>query len=116
MTPDFVIKAGDTLPILRAILKIGNDPMTDLASVTDVKLTLVKRSDPSTFVFVGTAVIVDTDTAEVNYIWSSTDTATIGVGIYNAQWHLTYSDGGKRSLPTVGSFIVSIENKHPESA
>lgn len=116
MTPDFVIKEGDTLPQLAAILKIGGSPISDLSDVTNVKLTLVKRTNPSTYVFAADAVVDDVDTGRVVYAWAADDTSTIGAGVYNAEWHLTYSTGGKRTVPTSGQFIVEIEARNPETA
>lgn len=110
---DFTIKTGDTLPALSAILKVANVPITDLASATSVKLVLAKRSAPDVFVFVGNATIIDASAGKVAYGWQAGDTDV--AGDYLGEWHVTYSGGGKRKIPTVGKFTVSIEGSLPEA-
>jgi len=110
---DFTIKQNDTLPVLSAVLKVGGVLIGDLASATSVKLVLTKRTAPDVFVFVGTAVVVDAAAGKVAYSWQVGDTATPGE--FYGEWHITYAGGGKRKVPTVGKFSISIEASLPEA-
>lgn len=110
---DFTIKQFDTLPVISAILKVGGTTITDLATATGVKLVLAKRSAPEVYVFAKAAVIVNAATGQVAYSWVAGDTDV--PGDYVGSWHITYADGKKRTVPTVGYFTLKIEPKLLES-
>jgi hypothetical protein len=110
---DFTIKQYDTLPVISAILKVGGVVISDLAMASSVKLVLAKRNDPETYVFAKQAVIVNAANGQVAYQWVAGDTDI--PGDYVGSWHITYADGKKRTVPTIGYFLLKIEPKLPEA-
>lgn len=110
---DFTIKQNDTLPKLIATLRVGGAIIADLALATSVKLALSKRSTPDVFFFLGVATIINPAAGVVEYAWQAADTAVPGE--FYGEWHITYTGGGKRKVPTVGKFTLSIEAAVPES-
>lgn len=110
---DFTIKQFDTLPQLLAILQVGGKTIPDLANALSVNLRMANRSEPDVFFFNKPGVVVDAPSGKVAYNWSVGDTDVSGE--YVAEWHIVYSAGGTRTIPTVGKFSISIEKCLPET-
>lgn len=77
----FEIKRGDTLPNIRATLKLSDGTVQDLTTATAVNFVYAPRdgttpdtSSPTT----RTATIVDAANGIVEYDWIAADTATVG--------------------------------------
>lgn len=103
---DLFIRAGDTSPVFTDTIldPVTGSPISNLASVT---FTLRSLQGPQPVTLTGTASIVSG--AVVQYAWSSTDTATAGAGLYNAEWHYTLTGGQTGTFPNNGYRTISIE-------
>lgn len=114
MAADFTIKQGDTLPSIVGVLSVGNAVLPDLASASTVQLVMARRQAPDVYVFAKNAVITDDVEGIVQYNWVAGDTDEAGE--YLASWLITYLNGSKRTIPTVGHFTVTIEESLPTVA
>lgn len=105
---DFVIKQNDTRPILfRYLIQTVNGATSpvDVTSVGSIGFKMRHTSAPLVVV-AGLASIVTVSSAYVAYKWATLDTATIG--IYNAEYQMTYTDAGVETTPNDGYFSIEI--------
>lgn len=98
---DFFIKKGDTLPRIESTLKYSTGMPVDLTGATSVEL--VYRSVQNSLVTTKTGVIVDAIQGKVAYAWVEGDTST--PGSYQAEWKITFSGGGKLTIPNDATFV-----------
>lgn len=104
MIPTFYIKKGDLLPAIQATLKATDGTALNLTGATVAfKMKLREAANPKVN---AAGTVVDAATGVVKYVWQGTDTDTVGV--YDAEWILTFS-GNKQTVPSNGYFRVSVE-------
>jgi len=104
MAERFAIKQGDRKPYLRAALKDANNNAIDLTGCS-VALVMRKGFDQPAKVN-GACEIVNPTGGIVEYQWADGDTSVSGD--YMAEFHITYSDGTKLSVPNSGYFVVQV--------
>lgn len=103
---DFIIKQGDTLPILTDTLTYSNGDAVDLTEAT-VQFVLRSQNAPAPTVNAA-ATVTDASTGSIEYLWSAADTAA--PGLYEGTWIVTFPDSaGQMSFPTDGYLDVAIE-------
>lgn len=106
MAEQFIIKKGDRLPKLRMALTDSNDAAIDLTDAT-VTFRMKKREAASLKVDASASVVGSATAGVVEYVWAAGDTDTVGV--YDAEWVLTYSNG-VQTVPTSGYVAVVVES------
>ena len=104
MAIDFTIKQGDTLPVLRAVLRDADNDVIDLTGV--VGLTLRYRMRNSTTIVERTATVVDANSGIVEYAWIAADTATAGELL--AEWRVDYGAGAILTVPNNEPLVISV--------
>lgn len=105
---DVTIKQHDTRPVLTRYLiqsVAGATSPVDLTSVSSIGFKMRHTSAPVVLV-TGVASIVTVSSAYVAYKWATTDNATSG--IYNAEYELTYTDGGIETVPNDTYFSIEV--------
>jgi hypothetical protein len=104
MAQTFVMKRGDTLPALPVLLRNPDNSIPNLAGAT----VLFKMSDPATGTLIAnrTAAIVDLPTASVVFSWLAAETSV--VGIYRAEFEVTFPDGHVATFPNRDYLLVNI--------
>lgn len=102
---DFVIKQGDTLPILTDTLTYSNGSAANLsgASVNFVMRSLTAIAPWTNL----PATVVSAGAGTVSYTFTATDTAN--AGMFMANWVVTFSGGAVMSWPTDGYIEINIE-------
>lgn len=111
----FIIKTGDTLPALEAVLSNSLGPV-DLTAASAVKLVLREAGNDGDLVFKKAAAFVSPRTAgTVKYSWASGDTAT--PGRYVGEFEVTFNDGTIQTFPTADKFPVTMvaDNDYEEA-
>jgi hypothetical protein len=97
------MKAGDTWPLLDGQLT-ANGVVTNLTGAT---VRFVMSTKAGNLVFDHAASIVgDPTLGRVEYVWQSSD--TLNAGNYYAEFHITFGDGKKTTLPNDGYMEVEI--------
>ena len=108
----FFIKQGDTLPVLQATLKSGEDGITpvDLSNIpdSDILFKMKQRNKADTLVTIQCSpmTLVDKQNGKVQVQWQSQHTSTPGV--YEAEFEITNQDGNKETFPNTDPFIVKV--------
>jgi hypothetical protein len=102
MAEIFHLKRGDTSPALRYRL----DPAVNLAGASVV--FNMRQRDGGTTILDRAAATIEGDPAEgvVGYDWALADTAT--AGRFEAEFEVTYADGGVETFPNDSFIIVQI--------
>jgi hypothetical protein len=101
----FTIKQGDTRPKLVAVLSESGTPI-DLTTATSVKLLMRVTGSVGAAKVDAAATITSAAAGEVTYTWLAADTDTAGT--YDAEWEITWSDGGIETVPNDGYFTVVV--------
>lgn len=102
---DFVIKQGDTLPVLTWTL---TDSSGNPINLTGSTVNLVVRSLVSAEPIVNqAATITNAANGQVSFAFTSAQTAITGT--YMATWVITTSTGGQQTVPTDGYLSIAIE-------
>ena len=115
MAETFYIKQHDTRPKLRATLVFPPPPegeeQVTLDDATKVQIVLRPKAaadpDPPTTKEDVDILTPATDN-KIEYEFTAEDTATSGE--FNGEFEVTLEDGGIVTLPSVGYFIVSVED------
>lgn len=105
---DVTMKQHDTRPVLlRYLIQTVNGATSpvDLTIIGSVGLLMRHTSAPLVVVS-GLASVVTVSSAYIAYKWGVNDTAT--VGIYNAEYQLTYTDAGVETIPNDSYFSIEI--------
>ena len=104
-SPKFSIKQNDTAPSLVAILRdIRKRPriLTGATVVFHMRL----QSDLTVKVNGSSVTITDASLGLVTYVWSASDTDTVGV--YQGEFQVTYADSTVESFPNNDYIIITI--------
>ena len=104
----FLVKQNDTRPRIRMYLKQGASGAVsaiDLTDATAVVFNMRLATNPNTVVVSrGAAEILTPATAGgVQYTFDASDTATVGQ--YQAEFEVTFSDGGVLTVPNGEDWI-----------
>jgi len=93
----FNLKQNDTEPSIQGLL------LTEDGEPVDVSLATVRfhmRDATGTVVIDEAATIINGAAGIVEYAWTASDTQT--AGIFEAEFEVTYEDGGIETFPNVG--------------
>jgi len=103
---DFVIKAGDTLPVLPVQLQNPDGTLPNLTGAT----VNFKMTDPDSKVKLidRTAVIVDPVNALVNFPWAGGDTS-VTPKIYEGEFRVVFANSSVGTFPNQGFLGIGIE-------
>lgn len=105
---DVTMKQHDTRPVLtRYLIQTVNGATSpfDLTGVGSIGL-LMRHTSALAVVVNGVASVVTVSSAYIAYKWATNDTAT--TGIYNAEYQVSYTDGGVETVPNDGYFSIEI--------
>ncbi len=94
----FILKVGDTLPIIQAVLQDADGNIANLTGYTLMQFRYKLR--PNGAMVTRTATIDVAATGEVSYTWVSGDTTAAGV--FDHEWVGTAAGGEIQRWPTVG--------------
>lgn len=97
-------KQNDTRPVVNATLLDAAGAPVSLTGAT-VKF-IMRAVDASTTKVDSAATVVDSSAGRVRYTWVAADTDTVGE--FEAEFEVTYSDGGVETFPKVGYITVTI--------
>lgn len=106
ITYDFYIKQGDTKPTITSDLR-NADGIVVLTGAT-VRFHMIKRGALLPTVDAA-ATVVDPLTGSVEYVWIAGDTAVLG--LYDAEWEVTFSDGKITTFPNTGHISIRIRGE-----
>src|SRR5688572_11222169 len=107
---EFTIAQGDLLPEIKTTLKDDTGTVVDLTGAT-VQFLMSLPGDIENPVIDDPATIILAAAGTVKYIWTGTDTATIGN--YVARWRVTFADGREESFPNLTFNTVTITDNFP---
>lgn len=106
----FVIKQDDTRPIyeLPLVENFGtsNDPI-NLSTATSVQFFMRLQGDTGPPKVDGAAVVEDDVNGVVSYTWVAGDTDTVGT--YEAEFQITWGDGGLQTVPNDSYFEIEVK-------
>lgn len=100
----FYIKQNDTVPSIRATLQNGNGNPIDLISA-NVRFHM-RAVGASTAKVDAAATVISAASGIVQYDWAAGNTDTIG--IYHAEFEVTYPDSTIETFPNDGYILVQI--------
>lgn len=103
---DITIKKDDTRPVIQRYLIQNIDGATSpitLTTASSVRFIMKKSGWPAVE---GVASIVTAASACVAYKWATGDTAS--AGLYDAEFEVTWADGGYETVPNDGYFSIEI--------
>jgi len=104
MAPDILIRAGNTVPVLRRTLEIDGSPV-DLTGVTSVTF---KASGRSGVVISGACAVVSASEGVVDYDWSAQD-ALVAAGFYQA-WYEVAFGSDVLTVPNATYLVLQISS------
>ncbi len=101
----FLIRQGDTQPVLQAVLRLNGEPydLSDAASVT-----FRYRLASATSVTSRTCTVVNPTAGVVEYAWQTGD--LISAGAYVGEWRVTTGDGGRLTFPNDGLYPFTVSS------
>lgn len=106
---EFLIKQNDTLPVLQVCLfgkgNLGQREVMSLTGATAVTFSMVDKCGDYA-VMSQTAQITNMTAGTIQYSWSSND--TVEAGTYKGEFEITYTGGGKMSIPQIGGIPIRI--------
>lgn len=105
-TTDFVIKKGDTRPLLTATFTYSDGTTANLVGAT---VRFVLRAQTATAPSINALAVITNVTApaSVSYTFTAADTAV--AGRYMGEWHVTFADASTLTFPTDGYLEVVVE-------
>lgn len=104
---NFLIKAGDTLPALVAVLADASSNPVVLTG-SSVKFHMRSRTS-GTVVVNATATITDATNGQVTYTWTAPDTATAGA--YDGEFEVTFPSGKVETFPNDSNISIQITDQ-----
>ena len=107
----FSIKQNDTRPIFLAALKdnfgLGSEAPIDLSDPgVSVKFIMRKKGTQAEPKVVAAATIVNGEEGIVSYQWLAANTNEVGE--FDAEFEITYADGGIETVPNIGYLSVTV--------
>lgn len=93
---DFVMRKGDTAPILSATLKTDAGVVVDISGAT-VTFSMRSQANGAMLVTAASATIVSGPAGTVAYAWAAPDVAV--AGIMEAMFTVTFSNGKIETFP-----------------
>lgn len=99
------VKRGDLLPLPATVLKHTDGTVVDLTSAT-VRFIMRPVGASSPKVAASAAVIGSPVNGSVMYAWIAADTDTVGV--FRAEWEVTFPGAVPQTFPTVGYLEVRV--------
>ena len=107
MTPDFIFRAGDTLPTIQATLTNESGAVNVAGCTIELAMRLVQDDGSLGDVVYYPADIVDGPAGEVQHVWISGQSATYGY--YRCWWRVTYpGPGGVATFPNNTYLLLQI--------
>lgn len=103
MAADFLIKKDDTYPPITAILQRDGSAI-DLSGAT-VQFQMALQGE-SALTVDAAATVTDAENGEVEYSWDAADTDV--VGIYEAEFVITYASGRIETFPNDHFLYIEI--------
>lgn len=100
----FFIKQNDTSPAIRTTLYDGNNLPQDITGNNGVRFHM--RAVGGAVVIDEAATVVDAGGGVVGYTFDASETAT--VGLYEAEFEVTYADNSVETFPNVGYIDITI--------
>lgn len=91
------IKQGDIYPFDYLLKYADGDSPIDLTNTT-VTITVTEDTATEPVVDEQTCTIIDALKGQVRYQWKGTETST--VGMYRIEYHITFSNGSKLTVPS----------------
>lgn len=104
---DFVIKQNDTRPALDATLT-ENASALDLTAASAIKFIMRQQGSLGSAKINTAATFINKASGTVRYIWTAGNTDTVGT--FNAEFEVTWSDGGVSTHPSDGYFVIDIQD------
>ena len=101
---DFYIKQNDTSPAIAATLQDDAGNAIDLTGAS-VNFHMIEQ-DSATVKVDAAATIVSEANGQVKYNWIAADTDTVGV--FNAEWEVTYADTTIETFPNNEHLKINI--------
>lgn len=101
---DFTIKQNDTSPALQCTLQDDQGIAIDISG-SSARFHLVNYETGVVKIDSAGSIVSAVD-GQVKYEWITGDTDT--VGIYQAEWEVTYSDGSIETFPNNQNIIINI--------
>jgi len=106
---EFLIKQNDTLPVLQVCLfakgNLGQREAMNLTGATAVTFSMIDKCGEYT-ILKETAQITNLSEGVIQYSWNQND--TVEAGKYQGEFEITYTGGGKLSIPQVGGITIRI--------
>jgi hypothetical protein len=106
---EFIIKQNDTLPILEVCLfgkgNLGQREVMSLAGATGVTFSMVDSCGDYA-IMKQTAQITNMTAGTIQHSWTTADTSEAGK--FNGEFEITYTGGGKMSVPQIGGIPIRI--------
>lgn len=99
----FYIKQNDTSPAIRGTVKDGAGNAID---ITGASVRFHMRDESGNTVVDASGTVVDGPNGVIQYSWAAADTATVGV--FTAEFEVTYGDGSIGTFPNDGYINVII--------
>ncbi len=99
------IKRNDLRPTIDAIIEAPAGTAVDLTGAT-VKFIMALTVGATPKINTA-ATVLDAEAGSVRYTWTGTDTDT--VGLYRAEFEVTFASGAKRTFPVSDYLYVNIE-------
>lgn len=108
--PDFVIRANDTVSVIRDTLEDSTGAAVSIQGAT-VRFHLVARDRAATVLNAAASNDQVTDGTDgskgkVSYTWQAADTTT--PGFYLGEWQVTYAGGSIQSFPNAAYVLVYV--------
>jgi len=105
----FFIKRNDTLPTLEIVVIdrecLGAKTPFNLSGVTACTFSMSTESGDMK-IMAKTAQVTSTTGGTISYDWDEQDTNESGV--YNGEFQLLFTGGGRMSIPQIGSIAIEI--------
>ncbi len=100
---------------IQATLENSGGTAVDIASaailfkLADIAGGTLQLNGTATNLQVG-AGTSDGSLGKVAYNWGTADTTTLGQGLYNGEWQVTFGSGAVQTFPNSGFFTVAIDS------
>lgn len=113
MAADFVIKQGDSAPVLTDTLTYSDGTAVNLTGAT-VTFTMRSLTAAAAQIAAAPATVTTPTAGAVSYTFSATDSAV--AGNYAANWQVTFPDTSVMTFPTDGYLDIWVEPNLTASA